>query len=302
MNSNIDLEFYKVFYVVAKYLNITKASEVLYVSQPAVTQTIKKLEEQLGGKLFYRQPKGVALTEEGQNLFNFIKDGLESLENAASRFAQYANLEVGTIKVKVGSTMGKAYAYDKISEFLKDYPNINIEISGSSKEDYLPETELINGDIDMVFLSMPSETERENIDIIECYEDNLVIFASQEYLDTLDFEIKTLEDLSKVKLIVPKRNSNTRKVLDDFFESRNIEFEPDYQVASSLARLSLATNGVGVAIGYERFVKTEMINNKIKILDISKELPSTKIAVATLKKDACSFVTRKFLEYIHKKK
>jgi len=113
MAENINLEFYKVFYVVAKYLNITKASDVLYVSQPAVTQTIKKLEEQLGGKLFYRQSKGVVLTEEGQNLYNFIKDSLESLDNAATRFSQYANLEEGKIKIKAGSTVGKSFLYEK---------------------------------------------------------------------------------------------------------------------------------------------------------------------------------------------
>ncbi len=299
MAENINLEFYKVFYVVAKYLNITKASEVLYVSQPAVTQTIKKLEEQLGGKLFYRQSKGVVLTEEGQNLYNFIKDSLESLDNAATRFSQYANLEEGKIKIKAGSTVGKSFLYEKLSNFLKEYPNIQIENSGGKSDNSIEK--LTNGDVDIVFSAMPIITDKANIDIHECYEDKLVIFATEEYLDGLDFEIETLEDLSKVKVISPKAGSNTRALLDKFFDEKEIKFKPDYEVTSSLARLQLALNGIGVAIGYEKYISKEVKEKKVKILDISKELPSNKIAVLTLKKEACSFATVKFLEYILEK-
>jgi len=298
MVENINLEFYKVFYVVAKYLNITKASEVLYVSQPAVTQTIKKLEEQLGGKLFYRQPKGVALTEEGQNLYNFIKDSLESLDNAATKFSQYANLEKGTIRIKVGSTIGKSFVYDKLSEFLKDYPNIKIETSGGKSEESI--NALSNGDVDVVFLSMPIYSDKTNIEINECYEDKIVVFATDEYLDSLDFKIEKLEDLKKVK-VISKQGSNTRKLLDDFFESKGIDFNPDYEVTSSLARLELALNGNGIAIGYEKYIKKEVRAKKVKILKISDMLPSNKTAVATLKKETCSFATLKFLEYILEK-
>lgn len=299
MAENINLEFYKVFYVVAKYLNITKASEVLYVSQPAVTQTIKKLEEQLGGKLFYRQSKGVILTEEGQNLYNFIKDSLESLDNAATRFSQYANLEKGKIKIKVGSTIGKAFLYDKLSLFLKEYPNIQIEISGGKSEDSIDE--LSNGDVDIVFSAMPISTDKTNIEMHECYEDKLVIFATEEYLNSLDFEIDKLEDLSKVKVVAPKEGSNTRILLDKFFEGKGIIFNPDYEVTSSLARLQLALNGNGVAIGYEKYIKSEVKAKKVKILKISKELPVNKTAVVTLNREACSFATLRFLDYILEK-
>lgn len=97
---NIDLEFYKVFCMIAETGNFSRAAEKLYISQPAITQTIKKLEEQLGGKVFYRNNSGVILTEEGRHLYEYIKDSIETIENASAKFKQYKNLDEGIVRIK----------------------------------------------------------------------------------------------------------------------------------------------------------------------------------------------------------
>ena len=97
---NIDLEFYKVFCTIAEKGSFSGAAEKLYISQPAITQTMKKLEEQLGGKLFYRNNNGVALTEEGKKLYEYIKDSIDVISNASLKFKQYMNLEEGIIRIK----------------------------------------------------------------------------------------------------------------------------------------------------------------------------------------------------------
>lgn len=85
--NNVSFDLYNLFYVVANVGNISKAAESLYISQPAVTQSIRKLEEQLGGTLFYRVPRGVVLTEEGKKLYNYIKGSIEVMENAEKKFS-----------------------------------------------------------------------------------------------------------------------------------------------------------------------------------------------------------------------
>ena len=85
-----------------------------------------------------------------------------------------------------------------------------------------------------------------------------MIFSTDSYLKSLSFEIKTLKDLEKVKVIAPKLGSNTRKLLDDFFESKEINFEPAYEVTSSLVRLQFALNDNGIAIGYKRYIENEV--------------------------------------------
>lgn len=86
---NIDLELYRIFYTVAKYKNISKATEELFISQPAITQRINNLEKQLNIKLFYRRPDGMQLTMEGKELYNYVKDSIETMNNVENKFNGY---------------------------------------------------------------------------------------------------------------------------------------------------------------------------------------------------------------------
>ena len=96
---DINLELYKVFYEVAKYKNISQAAKMMNISQPAITQSIKKLENTLGLPLFYRKHKGVELTDEGENLYEYIKNSIETMSNAENVFSRYIDLDKGRIRI-----------------------------------------------------------------------------------------------------------------------------------------------------------------------------------------------------------
>ena len=102
---NVDLELYKIFYVVAKNKHMTKASEELFISQPAISQSIKKLESQLGGTLFLRSNKGMELTEEGKMFYGYIHDALELISNAEAEFTSFKDLSKGEIKIGASTTL-----------------------------------------------------------------------------------------------------------------------------------------------------------------------------------------------------
>ena len=106
---NIDFELYRIFYVVANHCNITKASEELSISQPAISKSIKNLEEQLGGQLFVRTKRGVVLTEEGKEFYNYIKQAIEYINNAENKFTDLINLETGCIKIGISTTLTKEF-------------------------------------------------------------------------------------------------------------------------------------------------------------------------------------------------
>ena len=101
---NIDLELYKVFYIVAKNKHMTKASEELHISQPAISQSIKKLEDQLGGTLFLRSNKGMELTEEGKMFYEYVKGALKLINNAENEFTSFKDLTRG--EIKIGCSIG----------------------------------------------------------------------------------------------------------------------------------------------------------------------------------------------------
>ena len=106
---NIDFELYRIFYVVANHCNITKASEELNISQPAISKSIKNLEEQLGGQLFVRTKRGVVLTSEGKEFYNYIKQAIEYINNAENKFTDLINLETGNIKIGINTTLTKEF-------------------------------------------------------------------------------------------------------------------------------------------------------------------------------------------------
>jgi len=125
---NIDFELYRIFYVVATVGNITKAAQELMISQPAVSKAIKHLEEQLGGVLFTRTKRGVILTEEGLEFYKHIKLAMEHIVNAENKFSNLMNLETGTIRIGISTTLTRYYLLPYLSNFHSRFPGINIQI------------------------------------------------------------------------------------------------------------------------------------------------------------------------------
>ena len=145
---NIDLELYKVFYIVAKNKHMTKASEELHISQPAISQSIKKLEDQLGGTLFLRSNKGMELTEEGKMFYEYVKGALELINDAENEFTSFKDLTKGEIKIGCSTTLTKLILMNALKEFHKEYPNININITNNLTSNLISDLKL--GKLDFV--------------------------------------------------------------------------------------------------------------------------------------------------------
>ena len=150
---NISFDLYRLFYCVANCNTISKAAELLYISQPAVTQGIKKLEDQIEGKLFYRTNKGIELTEEGKRLYQYIEKSIQILDNTHQTFNKYINLEEGLIKIRSGNMIEKKEQYKDIARFMKDFPNIEVQISDNVSSQSIED--LTRGKCDIVFLNLP---------------------------------------------------------------------------------------------------------------------------------------------------
>lgn len=291
---NVSFDLYKLFYKVAKIGNISKAAEALYISQPAVTQSIHKLEEQLGGTLFYRVPKGVILTEEGKKLYNYIKDSIETMENADKKFSQYINLEEGTIRVSCGNVFGNSFLYKAILEFSNMFPKINIEVSSNLTSDAIDS--LSRGKLDIVIFIMTDCNLPSNIEIIDGIEDKLCFYASKEYLR--EHKVNSYKDLKNCNVIFAGRNSNTSRELNDFLKQNNIDIFARYIASSSEARKYFALNNMGVAIGQESLIEKELKDGSLVKLDLKPSLPKIKAGIAILKRNISSFATLKLIDFI----
>ena len=227
---NANLELYRIFCEVVKYKNISKAAENIYISQSAVTQSIQKLEKILGGKLFFRNKNGVELTEEGKNLYEYIGDSIEKMNNAENLFSQYINLEKGIIR---------------ICGFIKDYPNIDIRISIATTQESLKK--LSNGEIDIAMLNLSDiPTEYTNIDFISLKSTPRYCFiATNDYIK--ENKISKDSNFENCKIIIPKSTA-LKQHLKEYCSQNNIDIAPNYEIGDTELIDRLVLNNCGVLL------------------------------------------------------
>jgi len=291
-----NLELYNVFCSVIKNGSFLKASEELFVSQSAVTQSIKKLESQLGGRLFNRTKNGVTLTEEGKKIYLYIGDSIIKINNAENIFTQYIKLEEGKIRIGGGSALVKSLLLEPIKEFVKLYPNINIEIINGLTDDLI--NKLGNGELDLVVLNLPYKTSKRNIEIISCKNDVNCFVVSKDFLKGIKKQINSFEDLSNYPLILPKLPANTRKILDDFCIKNKIELNPIYEFSSPNVILTFIRNNLGVGYINKDFAKEFLDTGELVELKLEHKIPVKEIGFATANKEIASFATLKLSQLI----
>lgn len=285
---NIDLELYKVFYAVAKNKHMTRASEELHISQPAISQSIKKLEEQLGGTLFLRSNKGMELTEEGKMFFDYVKGALELIKNAENDFTSYKDLTKGEIKIGCSTTLTKLLLLDTINEFHKKYPNINFQIENDLTSTLINDLKL--GKLDFVIFN-ESDIKEKNLNLEKLCEMNQgFIYNSNYYKD----DINSFLDLNKYPLILQKKESNSRKLLDYITSQNSIKLLPKMEVVSQ--ELVTEFTNIGLGIGFTIIDLAKRKYPYLKELKINNKIPNINIFLATNKSISLPFASKKFLE------
>ena len=295
---NINLEYYKIFYEVAKEQNITKASENLNISQPAISKTIKLLEEKLGGTLFVRTKKGVILTEEGKEFYSYITKAMEYINSAENKFSDLINLETGVIKIGVNSTLTKEFLLPYLEIFNKSYPKIDIQITNGITSHLI--NELKNGLIDIVFLNLNNKDYGNDIDIIKCKKIHDIFIASKKY-SKLNDKVISLNELKNYPLIFQAKGSNTRNFLDNFLKEKNITLKPNIELASYSLVTEFCKAGFGIGFAVKEFVQKDLNEGKIFSLKMKENIPERYIGFAISNKHLPSFSTKKLIEIINKK-
>lgn len=289
---NVDLELYKVFYAVAKHKHMTKASEELHISQPAVSQSIKKLEDQLGGTLFLRSNKGMELTEEGKMFYEYVKGALELINNAENEFTSFKDLSKGEVKIGCSTTLTKLVLINALKDFHLDYPNININITNDLTSNLINDLKL--GKLDFVIFN-ESNIKETNLNLEKIKElKQGFIYNPRLY----DDNINNFEDLNNVPLILQKEESNSRKLLDYIALQNNVKLIPKMEVVSQ--ELITEFTNIGLGIGFAIIDLAKINFKNLKELNINKKIPNINIYLATNKSVSLTFASKMFIKYLKK--
>lgn len=294
---NIDFELYRIFYTVANYSNITKASEELNISQPAISKSIKNLEEQLGGQLFVRTKRGVILTEEGKEFYNYIKRAIEYITSAENKFTDLKNLETGCIRIGISTTLTKEFLLPYLERFHNLYPKIDIQIITNISSELFPK--LRNGLIDIIILNLNDKNYGDDIDIIKCRKIHDCFVVGDKYKDLLNKEI-SIKDLNNYPLILQSKGSNTREFLDDFARKYNTVLKPNIELASYTLVIDFSKIGLGIGYATKEYIKDKLKNKELYELKIKEKIPGRYIGIALSKNHVPNFSTKKLIEIITK--
>ena len=277
---NINFELYKVFYEVANEKSISKGAEKLLISQPAVTQSIRTLEEQLGGKLFIRTPKGVVLTNEGEILYNYIKEGMNYFINGSNKFLSLKNLDSGVLNIGASTVISENILIDVLGLFHKKYPNVVINIYNDLTDNLVKK--LRNGDLDLIVISTDNEYKDIELHDLCLLHD---IFVSNEKLDiTLSGD-----NISDFDIIMQKNPSVMRR---NFDKCINFEFSPKMEVVSHSLVCKLVSNGFGIGLVTKEFVN-DFYEVKSNIL-----IPSRRVVYGIKDDRECSFSCSEFIKML----
>lgn len=287
---NVNLELYKTFYVVAKYKHMTKASEELHVSQPAISQAIKKLEEELGGVLFVRSNKGMELTQEGEMFYSYVSGALKLLNDAENEFGSFKKLTKGEIKIGCSASLTKLVLLQALKEFHQDYPGIKINVVNELTSNLILDLKL--GKLDFVIFN-ESDIKEASLELRKLKDLKMGFVYNPEYFED---KIVNIEDLNNYPLILQKEASNTRKFLDNLLLAKGIRLVPKMEVVSQDLIMEFANIGLGFGFGFVDLAKEKYKN--LQEIDLNKELPSTSVYLGVNKDMSLSFATKTFIKYL----
>ena len=271
MNSNF--EYYKVFYYVAKYENLTKAASVLNTSQPALTRTIHNLENELGCRLFIRSKKGMMLTPEGRSFYEYVAAGCHQFFKGESNLSNLLSMENGTIYISATETALHCYLFEAMGEFNSKYPNVHFKILNNSTLDSVNAVK--EGKVDMAFVSTNLQVQKPlKMKILQKYHE--VLIGGNRFRE-LKKGKRSLEELSSYPWISLTSETLTRTFLNGYFKMHGLEFSPDMELATTDMILPAVRCNLGIGFVPAEFIQGDLKAGNIFEINVQEALPERNI-------------------------
>lgn len=289
---NITLEYYKVFYYVAKLGSITLAAEELTISQPAVSQAIKHLERELGTALFIRTSKGVHVTNAGEVLYSYVSRGYEAIVNGEKKILEMLDLQAGEICIGASDMTLRFYLLPYLQIFHEEFPKVKVSVTNAPT----PETLrfLQDGRIDFGVVSTPiTSTYDFQMKKVREIED---IFVGGSSFSHLKNKVLSYQDLEALPLICLEGNTSTRTYIDKYLKNHQVTLNPEFELATSDMIVQFALRNLGVASVVKDFALEKLEQKELFQLQFEHPIPGRHMCVVTNKKYSLSVAAKRLFE------
>ncbi|CAM4397898.1 DNA-binding transcriptional LysR family regulator [Paenibacillus endophyticus] len=286
-------ELYKVFYWSAKTGSLTQASKALYITQPSVSHAIKQLEDSFGVTLFYRNSKGVSLTQEGAILYSYIEQSQILITLAEEKLGALKNLDSGELRIGGSDSLFKHYLLAYLETFHRNYPGIKLQlIHGTTPEiiAFLKEGRIDLGVVRMPIVDPQLEV-RQGIQLQDC-------FVAGDHFAELKNEVVSLDRLLQHPVILFSRNSRARMAITELFQGYGYELKPEIEVGSVDLLIAFARKGLGISYVTREFVSKELEEGSLFEIQLDVKLPPSQVGLMIMRNMPLSSAAKKFVEII----
>ena len=290
---DINFEYYKIFYYVAKYGNITKAAAALGSNQPNVSRIMKLLETQLNCRLIIREPRGIRLTETGQQLYAHVEIAYRHLLKAQEEICGQPSSGEGTVEIGATETALHLFLFDILHDFKTLYPAIKINIHNHTTHETLKQ--LSSGKLDFALITTPFETPK-SVRCEKMLDFHEILVGGTKYKDLR--HAMSLSDMKNYPWIGLARGTATYELYNDFFLRHNTDISLDMEVATSGLMLSLIENNLGIGFVPKQLALPFLQEGKLVQVQIDCEIPRRQIQLVSDKGRGKSLAADTFYKYL----
>ncbi len=294
MDQNLNL--YYTFYTVAKCGNISAAANQLFISQPAISKSIAKLETNLDVKLFRRSSRGVNLTQEGELLYRQVEEAFRAISLGEEAIKTAVELGIGRLSIGVSTTLCRYVLLPYLKTFAKEYPNIQVSIRCQSSYETIKALE--DGSID---IGLIGETGRiGNLLFHPIAEIEDIFIATDAYMETLQRKegYSSKNPLALANLILPDQDNLSRRYVDRYLDPSLVDENRLIEVSTMDLVIEFAKNGLGIGCVIGDFVKKELQNKELVRIQTDIVFPKRKIGFAYRKESSANKSALAFLSYM----
>ena len=292
---SINFELYKVFYYVASNLSFSGAAGNMYISQSAVSQAIKQLEEQLGSKLFSRNTKQVRLTRSGELLFRHVEQAFNFLKTGERSIAELHALQQGELKIGASDTICKYFLLPYLKQFHQLYPKVKINIT--NRPSPVCAELLIKGLVDVSIIHLPGNAPRKDMKVrrLQTIHDVFIAGTKYGYLQHQPLEIG---QLTAYPLLMLEPNSTTRLFFDQYLQQHNLKISPEIELDSVDIMIELVKIGLGISFVPREYIQKELAGDELILLNVNAQIPSRYLGVVTHASLPVPDAAKKFMELL----
>jgi DNA-binding transcriptional LysR family regulator len=290
---DINYELYKVFYHVAISLSFSEASRKLYISQSAVSQSIKTLEKKLNQPLFIRSTKKVQLTPEGEILLRHIEPAMNLIQRGETQILEANSLGGGQLRIGASDTICRYFLVPYLSRFHKEYPNVHIKVTNQTSFGCVELLE--NGTVDLIFTNYPNSrlVHENHIHPIHSFHDCFI--ASRKFYGELEEQTLSFKELLDYPILMLDRNSTTSEFLHALFQQHQLDLVPEIELSSNDLLMDLANIGLGIAFVPDFCVRNH--TGDLFQIPLKSKLPERQLAIVYSEQMPVSNAARQFMAY-----